>query len=92
MALSTKGQQLAMLNFGLPWWTTLPEPDVVIDRGEMLHFLHLSSAALAVLPGPYRVTAGETHTPGAVIGELHHPGSAAGETFTPGSVIGETSA
>ncbi len=43
MAIDTKEKRLSMLNFGLPWWTTLPVTDGSFDVGDRLHFLHLYS-------------------------------------------------
>ncbi len=43
MALDTAEKRISMLNFGLPWWTTLPVPDGSFDVGDRIHFLHLYS-------------------------------------------------
>jgi len=41
MAVDTKQKRLAMLNFGLPWWTTLLEADGTIDADDRPHLLGL---------------------------------------------------
>ncbi len=49
MAIDTAEKRLSMLNFGLPWWTTLPASDGAIDAGDRLHLLGLySGIAVAV--------------------------------------------
>lgn len=43
MAADTKEKRLSLLNFGLPWWSTLPEADGAINADNRLHLLHLYS-------------------------------------------------
>ena len=49
MAIDTKEKRLSMLNFGLPWWTTLPEADGAIDADDQLHLLGLYSGIPAAV-------------------------------------------
>ena len=47
MGVDTKEKRLSFLNFGLPWWSTLPETDGAIDSDDRLHLLHLYSGIAA---------------------------------------------
>ncbi len=47
MAVDSKEKRLSFLNFGLPWWTTLPEADGAIDADDRLHLLGLYSGVAA---------------------------------------------
>ena len=50
MGVDTKEKRLSFLNFGLPWWSTLPETDGAIDSDDRLHLLHLYSGIAGATP------------------------------------------
>ena len=57
MSVDSKEKRLSFLNFGLPWWATLPEADGLINHDDRLHLLGLYSGF-----GPAGVTVMETET------------------------------
>jgi len=50
IAIDSKEKRLSMLNFGLPWWTTLPEADGAIDADDRRHLLGLYSGVIEAGP------------------------------------------
>jgi hypothetical protein len=59
MALDTKTKRLSILNFGAPFYVTLPESDGSFDVGDRSAFLHLSSTfgGAAYTPLPFGTVA-----------------------------------
>ena len=76
MSLDTKEKRLSMLNFGLPWWTTLPQADGRIDADDRLHLLHLYAGRAS------------TDSPVAIDGRLIAVASVSGHLRTRPSVEG----
>lgn len=50
MAIDTTEKKLSLLNFGLPFWRTLPEGDGSIGQGDRQHLLGLYAGILAAAP------------------------------------------
>lgn len=70
MAIDTTEKKLSLLNFGLPFWRTLPESDGTIDQDDKQHLLGLYSGITVVTAA---VTVPQTQLPRVAVSSSQIP-------------------
>lgn len=51
MANTSPARRSSVVNFGLPWYTTLPSADAEIDRFDRSHMAHQYAGRFAIIGG-----------------------------------------
>lgn len=84
MAVDTNTKKLSLINFGLPWVDTLPEPSGDLDQGDRQHLISLYSGILAfegeVINGPFCACAAGYYLPRAISVGFHLAGAVASQS------------
>ncbi len=92
MAVDTAEKRYSAINFGLPWFRTLPEVDGGIEADDRLHLMGLYSGIAAgsgAVAGPFRVVALDIRSAGPVASDVRVPGFVAADIRSAGPVAAD---